>query len=110
MSRRELIDPWKYHSKQCSSCRRALKVTTKIQAGSLFATVASVAVMRNWPVRAVVMAAIGLCVNAMAAKTATVIEGNPYPSGISDRSVAHEEDYEQVTLGQRLREKFSRKK
>jgi hypothetical protein len=39
----------------------------------------------------------------MATKTATLIEGNPFPSGISDRSPAHEEDYEQVKPGQRLR-------
>jgi hypothetical protein len=57
-----------------------------------------------------VVAVLGLCVNSMAAKTATVIEGNPYPSGISDRSPAHEEDYEQVKLGQRLWGKFSRRK
>jgi hypothetical protein len=110
MSRRELIDPWEYHSKHCSSCRKALKVTKKVQAGSLFATIASVVFLRKWPVRAVAMVAIGLYVNFMAEKTATVIEGNPYPSGISDRSVAHEEDYEQVTLGQRLRTKFARRK
>jgi hypothetical protein len=104
MSRRELIDPWEYHSKQCSSCRRALKAARNIQGGSLIATVASVAFLRNWPVRAIAMAAVGLYVNAMAAKTATVIEGNPNPGGISDRSPSHEEDYEQVQMGQRLRE------
>lgn len=106
LSRRELVDPWEYHSKQCSSCRRALKLMKKVQAGSLLATVASIVLLRDWPVRAVAMAAVGMYVNSMATKTATVIEGNPYPSAISDRSPAHVEDYEQKKLGQQLRTMF----
>jgi Pheophorbide a oxygenase len=103
LSRRELVDPWEHHSKQCSSCRRALKLMKQVQAGSLLAAVSSVVFLRNWPIRAVAVAAMGMYVNTMATKTATLIEGNPFPSGISDRSPAHEEDYEQVKPGQRLR-------
>jgi hypothetical protein len=89
LSRAEQIDPWEHHSKQCSSCRKALKVIKRFQAGGLATSIASAMFLGRHPIPALAVAAIGLATNYMARRTATVIEGNPYPSGIADRSVAH---------------------
>ena len=110
MTRREQIDPWEYHSKHCSSCRRALKVMKRVQVIGLFASIASAIFLRNAPVRAVLAAALGLYVRYLAGKTATAVEGNPYPSGVADRSPAHAENYDQLTVGNRFRVKLGRKR
>ena len=110
MSRREQINPWEYHSKQCSSCRGSLEVMKKVQAGGIVTSLASAIFLRNCPVRAAVVAALGLYASHIATKAATVIEGNPFPSGYADRSPAHQENYEQVTLVQRIRKKILRRR
>lgn len=110
MTRREQIDPWEYHTKHCSSCRRALKVMKRVQMGGLFASIASAVLLRNSPVRAALTVAAALYVRYLAMKTATAVEGNPFPSGVADRSPAHTENYEEITLRNRLRVKLGRKK
>lgn len=110
MTRREQIDPWEYHTKHCSSCRRALKVMKRVQWGSLFVSIASAVLLRNTPVRASLAAGLALYVRYLALRTATAVEGNPYPSGIADRSPAHIENYEGLSFGNRLRVKLGRKR
>jgi len=110
MTRREQIDPWEYHTKHCSSCRRALKMMKRVQMGGLFASIASAVFLRNTPIRAALAAAAGLYVRYLAMKTATAVEGNPFPSGVADRSPAHTENYEEISLGNRFRVKLGRKR
>lgn len=110
MTRREQIDPWEYHTKHCSSCRRSLKAMKRIQRGSLFASIASAVLLRNAPVRACLTAGIALYIRHLTMKTATALEGNVFPSGVADRSPAHIENYEELSFGNRLRVKLGRKR
>lgn len=109
MTRQQQIDPWEYHTKHCSSCRRSLKTMKRVQLGGLFASIASAILLRNSPIRAALVAATALYVRFLATQAATALEGNPYPSGVSDRSPAHEENYEDISFGNRIRAKLGRK-
>jgi hypothetical protein len=92
LNRAQQIDPWEYHAKQCSYCRKALKNMKRIQTGGLVVALLSVAFLRQRPIASALVAGLALFVRSFTQKTATIIEGNPYKSGIADRSVAHSTD------------------
>jgi hypothetical protein len=106
LDRRQQIDPWQHHSRQCASCRGALKVFQRIQLGGLATAITSAVVLKKWPVRAVLVVAASLYARYLAMKVATVIEGNPSPSGYADRSPAHVQDYEKVASSNMFRRKI----
>lgn len=82
----------------------------RVQMGGLFASIASAVLLRNSPVKAALAAATALYVRYLARQAATALEGNPYPSGVADRSPAHEENYEEISLSNRIRVKLGRKR
>lgn len=86
LSRREQIDPWENHARQCASCRKSLAVMGKVYKGSLFVTAVGALLLRNYPVRAVLFAAVGAYFSNFVEKFRNVIRGNPDPSGYADRS------------------------
>lgn len=92
LNRAQQIDPWEYHAKHCSHCRKALKNMKRIQAGGLVVALASIVFLRQDPIPSALVAGLGLFVRQFVQKTATIIEGNPYQSGIADRSVASMKD------------------
>mmetsp|Transcript_54194 Transcript_54194/g.162264 ORF Transcript_54194/g.162264 Transcript_54194/m.162264 type:complete len:605 (-) Transcript_54194:467-2281(-) len=93
LTRREQIDPWESHSKQCSECRAALRVVKRGQIAGLAGAALSAAFLRRWStVGSVAGIAAGIWIHVFLKKCATVIEGNPYPSGVGDRSPAASKD------------------
>mmetsp|Transcript_29616 Transcript_29616/g.45454 ORF Transcript_29616/g.45454 Transcript_29616/m.45454 type:complete len:101 (+) Transcript_29616:160-462(+) len=86
--RPEQINPWEYHSKHCSKCRKALKVMKKVKMGGYIVTVASAIFLKKWPIRAAILASLAMYTSYMSSKAATVIEGNPHISGYGDQSAA----------------------
>eukprot|EP00586_Coscinodiscus_wailesii_P003421 CAMPEP_0172484854 /NCGR_PEP_ID=MMETSP1066-20121228/12498_1 /TAXON_ID=671091 /ORGANISM="Coscinodiscus wailesii, Strain CCMP2513" /LENGTH=520 /DNA_ID=CAMNT_0013249653 /DNA_START=1 /DNA_END=1563 /DNA_ORIENTATION=+ len=88
LTRRQQIDPWEYHTKTCSSCRKALTNFKKIQKAGLILTTLSLALLRRKKVLSTALSLTGLAVYYVCKKIVTFIEGNPYPSGVADRSVA----------------------
>jgi Pheophorbide a oxygenase len=91
LDRAQQIDPWKHHSQQCASCRKALKIMKRTKVGGLAVAIVSAVVLRRWPIPALVMVALGLSVRHLSIQFATIIEGNPHPSGYADRSPAHQQ-------------------
>jgi Pheophorbide a oxygenase len=106
LDRRQQIDPWEFHSRHCVSCRNALKVMKRVEFAGLVMTVFSALVLRHKPIVASLLAAAGLYVRHLSQQCQTVIEGNPSPSGIADRSPAHQQDYQKMLLERRV---FTRK-
>jgi len=92
LSRREQIDPWEGHTKNCSSCRKALGNMKKGQKAFLFLAVASGLLGSRAPVVGILSAGICLYGRNFLKKFATALEGNPEMSGIGDRSVAASAD------------------
>jgi hypothetical protein len=91
MDRAQQVDPWKHHSKQCACCRNALKVFQRAKFCGLAGSIVSAIVLRRWPLPALSMVALCLFVRHLSMQLATVIEGNPHPSGYADRSPAHQQ-------------------
>jgi Pheophorbide a oxygenase len=89
MDRKEQIDPWKNHSRQCAPCRRALKVIQRIQAGGLICSFASSILLHCRPFLFLFTLSLSLGSYFMCKQLATVIEGSPYQSGYADRSPSH---------------------
>ena len=90
LDRAQQIDPWKHHSKQCAPCRKALKAFQRVKVCGLAGAIVSAIVLRRWPVPAIAMVALCLFVRHLSIQLATIIEGNPHPSGYADRSPAHQ--------------------
>lgn len=88
--RHEQIDPWENHAKHCSICQKALKKMKLIQKLGLYVSLGSVLTFRRFPILAFSIAATGISTSYLCKMAATSIEGNPYPSGISYRSVSSE--------------------
>merc|ERR1719215_317146 len=88
-SRRQQIDPWVGHTVHCSKCRTALSRFKRVQVGSIFAIVGSMIFLRHRPILAATFTGGSLGLNILIRKICTFIEGNPFPSGVGDRSVAH---------------------
>ena len=86
LDRGTAIDPWTTHSKQCASCRKALKRATRLQKiGTAVACAAA------FPASRVATAALlftGLATRAAASWAQRVIRGEVDPSRIMDRSVS----------------------
>jgi hypothetical protein len=91
LDRSEQIDPWKNHSKQCASCRKALKVFQRIKVAGLASSIASAIAFRRWPILALFTMGLSLWIRQLSIQVASVIEGNPHRSGYADRSPAHQE-------------------
>ncbi len=91
LSRREQIDPWEYHAKQCSHCRKALVNMKRLQTASLALSFLSAIFGQKNPILATVGVGIGIAGHNFFKKFATAIEGNPEASGIADRSTAASE-------------------
>lgn len=110
LSREQQIDPWQHHSKQCASCRKALKLFSRVKTGGLVTSIVSAIVLRKWPLRALLAVGVSLWARHMAGKICTVIEGNPHPSRIGDRSPAHAQDYEKLVFsrGETMDRRFKR--
>ena len=88
LTRAEQIDPWNSHSKHCSHCRKALTTMKRLQK-ALIAGASSLAILlRNKPIIAILVVCVSVAANSFLKKFMTVIEGNPNPSEIGDRSVA----------------------
>jgi hypothetical protein len=92
LDRRQQIDPWQHHSRQCASCRKALKLFQRIQFGGLLSAFLCTLLLRQRPMLATIAVAASLFVRHFAISLRTIIEGNPHPSGYSDRSVAQNDD------------------
>ena len=100
LTRRRQIDPWENHAKHCSSCRSALATMKKMEVAGLLMIIISLAMfgtpMNNKSFKNLlfqkigftISAGIGFWMNRFSKKCATIIEGNPYASGIADRSVS----------------------
>lgn len=93
--RHDQINPWDNHAKHCSSCRRTLKKIKLIQKICLYSSIASIVLLFQkkrffHPILAFAFATTGISASSFCRKAATVIEGNPYASGIGDRSVSME--------------------
>jgi hypothetical protein len=93
LDRSDQIDPWKNHSKQCASCRKALRVFQRIKGAGLASSIVSAIVFRRWPVLALFTVGLSLWIRHLSIQIASIIEGNPHPSGYADRSPAHQEQY-----------------
>lgn len=94
LSRREQIDPWEYHTKQCATCRQSLKRMKQIQAVCLFTAIASgcTFLTRRLPIAGLLGIGVSLYTRLFFKKFATALEGNPERSLIGDRSVAADAD------------------
>jgi hypothetical protein len=93
MTRAEQIDPWIHHVKHCSACRDSLikwKVTQKASLAFSFLSVALLG--RRKPVVAAILSLMGLGLHNFSKKVATIMEGNPHQSEITDRSAASMKD------------------
>lgn len=88
--RRDQINAWDLHAKQCVSCRKALETIKTVETAGWVVAIASAILLRPWPVRAMILAATAMFAAITCTKLATIIEGNPHPSGYADRSPAHE--------------------
>jgi len=106
LNRQQQIDPWEFHARHCASCRKALKVMKQVELGGLGTALFSAIVFRKMPILATVLAATGMYVRHLSQRSQTLVEGNPSPSGISDRSPAHDQDYQKMIFERRV---FARK-
>jgi len=91
LSRREQIDPWEHHTKHCSTCRKTLVTMKRGQKLLLFMSIVSgLLSTRTVLPLPVGLVSTGICLygHLFLKKFATVMEGNPEISQISDRSVA----------------------
>ena len=91
LTRREQIDPWVHHTKHCAGCRKALKSWKRAEKLSLalsFVFAAVFGAARKQSVLAVLLSLAALGAHYCSKNVATIMEGNPYPSGVADRSVA----------------------
>jgi len=92
LPRREQIDPWESHTKHCSTCRMTLVRMKKSQKILLFLSIASGFFSGGRPTsisRSIIgLASAGMFLygNMFLKKLATVMEGNPEISQVSDRS------------------------
>lgn len=102
LDRKTQIDPWQHHTRQCTSCRGALRVCKRIQLGGLVTSILSAALLRQWPIRSGLLVAASLYARHLAMRLSTVLEGNPSPSGYDDRSPAHQQDYERLAIPKRV--------
>jgi hypothetical protein len=88
-----LIDPWVHHVKHCSSCRDGLNKWKMTQRASLAISFLSAALLgRRKPVVAAILSLMGLGLHNFSRKVATIMEGNPHQSEITDRSAASMKD------------------
>uniref|UniRef100_A0A7S1YM73 Pheophorbide a oxygenase domain-containing protein n=2 Tax=Grammatophora oceanica TaxID=210454 RepID=A0A7S1YM73_9STRA len=105
VSRRDYLDPWEWHAKRCSVCRKALKRMKLAQSCGLGFALVGTVLLRRRPIFAAIVAGVGFYVRHMARLFATSIEGTNYPSEIADRSPAHQEDYEKMKIYSRFASK-----
>jgi hypothetical protein len=93
MTRAEMIDPWMNHVKHCSACRNTLINWKKTEKASLALSFLSAALLgRRKPLVAAILSLMGLGLHNFSKKVATIMEGNPHQSGITDRSAASMKD------------------
>jgi hypothetical protein len=94
LTRREQIDPWIHHTKNCDVCRKALKSWKLVEKLSLVFsfTAAGFSVNGTRSFLAIFLSLAGLGVHYFSKSVCTIFEGNPYPSGVADRSVAAMKD------------------
>jgi hypothetical protein len=94
LSRREQIDPWENHTKHCSTCRKTLVTLKRSQKVLLFLAIASGILCgsrTSFPrpqILGLVSAGVFLYSHLFLKNLATVMEGNPEVSNVSDRSSA----------------------
>jgi len=86
LDRGTAIDPWTTHSKQCASCRKALKRATRLQ--KIGTAIACSAVFPASRLATAGLLFAGLATRAAASWAQRVIRGEVDPSRIMDRSVS----------------------
>lgn len=94
-TRKEQIDPWRHHTKNCDSCRRALNSWKQIEKVSLFFSFLAIGVGISGTISsvAVVLTSLaGLLLHYCSKSVCAILEGNPFPSGVADRSAAAMKD------------------
>ncbi|GMI31047.1 hypothetical protein TrRE_jg6921 [Triparma retinervis] len=88
-SRRTQTDPWTGHTKQCTSCRRALKKFKRAKkAGFLTAFFTGILLRPRMPRMMTAISALSLLVSWISSRAIAIIEGEISPSNVGDRSVA----------------------
>jgi hypothetical protein len=93
MTRAEMIDPWMNHVKHCSACRNSLIKWKQIQKASLALSFVAAALLGSRkPLVAAILSLMGLGLHNFSSKVATIMEGNPHQSRITDRSAASMKD------------------
>ena len=104
LTRSEQIDPWVHHTKHCAPCRKALmswKRSEKLSLAFSFASVALFGVTRKQSYLGMLLSLLGLGAHYLSKSVCTFIEGNPFPSGIADRSVAATKEDDKSTAKMR---------
>lgn len=95
LSRREQIDPWRHHTKNCDACRRALNSWKRTEKLSLVFSFLAVGLGMSGSTMssiAVVLSLAGLTLHYCSKSVCAILEGNPFPSGVADRSAAAMKD------------------
>jgi phenylpropionate dioxygenase-like ring-hydroxylating dioxygenase large terminal subunit len=94
LTRKEQIDPWKGHTKNCSKCRLILTKAKKYKRLSLFAGSISAIYMlnRSNPFLASALFAAGLLARERADKMIKALEGETSLSEVADRTFASSND------------------
>jgi hypothetical protein len=88
LSRREQLDPWNSHTKQCSTCRSVLRVAKRTQRLSLVMVAAGALFTRGrHPIVACLLLAFGVLARLRADRFVAALEGeSSFPSNIHDRT------------------------
>ena len=86
LDRGTAIDPWTTHSKQCASCRTALKRATRLQ--KIGTAIACAAAFPASKAKTAALLCTGLATRAAASWAQRVIRGEVDPSRVMDRSVS----------------------
>ena len=88
LTREEQVNPWHFHSKHCSHCRKTLRMLKMAQKGLVAVLSSLVVVLKNKPAVAIPIVFMSVWLHYFIKKLMTVIEGNSHVSEIGDRSVA----------------------
>lgn len=89
MSMREMINPWRVHTSQCSKCQKVLRRARKTQVWSIILGVLCGAVLqekRKSPILGALTFCIGIASSFIAKKLVVALEGSHHPSDVIERS------------------------
>jgi len=88
MSRKELTNPWRVHTRQCSKCRSALRNAKLVRKASFVVLWMSLLLFRKSRIKICLTALLGAACYMAASRVITELEGPRVESEVRDRSLS----------------------